>query len=232
MLLIPLLHSLRRLPLMLQFPPDCQLKPAMQHLRHSTTRCSIIPWLFLLILDIPTNIRICKPASLSYIHNIHNIRHNQLIQIHTLLQGLHLPPHRHRVLGVKLILNSSIPSNLPPISYLHPLHHSSNMHNISHTCLPLINNHRCPLLLLMWCNIIIINLIIINLIKIPILLFSIIHFSSNLPNSNNNNNNNSSHNNSNYLLLERPLLFQPLLIPVVRMLSTNQNATLQLVTIH
>jgi len=225
MLLIPLHHSLQRLPLMLQFPQDCQdshLKPTMQRLPHRMSRCSTIPWLFQLILDmLPTNMRTCKPASLSCIHNI---LHNRLIQTHTPLQVLRpLPlPLPHRDLGVRLILNSSIRRSLRRINYHHPLHHNNNMHNIRHTCFLTINNRRYPLLLLTWCSIIIINL----LIKILILLYNTIHFNNHLRN------NNFSHNSSNYPLLELLLLFQQLLIPVVRMLSTNQNATPQLATIH
>ena len=212
--------NLRRPTLIRQFLqayPDSHLMP---HTLHLTNRCSIIPWPFPPILDILTSMRTYKLVSLSCIHSIHSILHSQPIQTHTPPQGLRPRPLLHRVLGVKLILNSNIPHSLPPINY--HLLHNSNMHNSHHT----INNLPYPLLLLTWSSIIIINL----LTKILILLFNTILFNNNNNNTllllnsisnNSNNNNNFSHNNSNYLMLEPPLLFQPPLIPVIHMPSMN-----------
>ena len=214
MLLTPLPPSLRPPILIRQFPqvyPDSHLMP---HIPHPTTRCSTIPWPFQPILDmLLTSMPTCKHVSPSCIHSI---LHSRLIQILTPPQGLRLPHLLHRVLGVKPILNSSIPHSLRPISY-HPLR-NSNMHNSHRT---INNNLPYPLLLLIWSSTIIINLLTKTLIR----LFNTIHFNNNPLNNNSNsnnsntNNNNSSHNSSNYLLLEPPLLFQPPLIPVIHMPS-------------
>lgn len=209
-LLTPLPPSLRHPTLIRQFPQDYPDSHLMPHILHPTTKCSTIPWPFPPILDmLLISMRTCKPVSPSYIRSILSILHNRLIRTHTPHQGLRPPPLLHRVLGVKLILNSSIRHSLRPISY-HPLH-NNNMRNSHRT----INNHLpYPLLLHTWCSIIIIN----PLTKILILLFNTIRF-------NNNplllNNNNFSHNSSNYPLLEPPLLFQPLSIPVIHMPSMN-----------
>lgn len=210
--LLPL--SLRRPILIHQFPqdyPDSHLMPPQ--ILHPMNRCSTIPWPFPPILDMPpTSMHTYKPVSLSCIHSIHSMLHNRPIQTHTLPQGLPLPHLLHRVLGVKLILNSSIRHSLRPISY-HPLRNNNSMPNSHRT---INNNLPYPLLLLTWYSIIIIN----PLTKILILLFNTIRFNHNPPLLLNNNNN-FNHNSSNYPSLEPPLLFQPPLIPVIHMPSMN-----------
>ena len=212
MLLTPQPLSLRLPTLIQQFP---QLYNLMPHILHPTTRCSIILWPFPPILLMPhTSMRTYKPVNLSCTHSIHS-------QTHIHHQGHHPPHPLLRVLGVNLILNSSIHS-LPPISY-RPLR-NNNMSNSHRTINNNNNNLPYPRLLLTWYSTIIIN----HPTKILIHLCNTIQFNNKLLllllNNNNsyNNNSNFSHNSSNHqLLLEPPQLFQLPLIAVIHMLLMN-----------